>query len=78
MRTTHLELTDTGKVYKRNPENDDEYLGRIDDIDACPRDLLREWRYLQDELEDQRRFADGCAWTARNAWSMAQGDSRRW
>lgn len=79
MRTKCLTLEDNGSVYLRGGiDRDDEYLGKIDDPDCCPDGLEREWRHLAEEMEDQRQFADGCLWTAQNAFSMAQGDLRRW
>lgn len=77
MITTHLEMTDTGSVYQRNcPDTDAEYLGKIDDIDACPWEFLNEWRWLQDEWLDQVKFADQCRQAEAAAYSSHIGNPR--
>ena len=59
--TLHLFLfCETGSVYLKVDDGDDERIGHIDDCDSCPWEHVAEWDWLAAEMEDRRRFADAC------------------
>lgn len=59
---------DTGSVFLRISDGDDEYLGHIDDEDACPWEHVEEWVWLAAEIDDRRKFADACERTTLSSY----------
>ncbi len=68
---------DSGSVYRRIPDGDDEWVGHIDDDDACPMDLIGQWTFLRGEIEDARRLGDGIKAAALHAF-YASRTPREW